>query len=226
MRLNRFSSNNVSPMERSGNTDRGPGFARRFVPTTEQRNLLASAPRPAKQRLPGVLAVAGTSVVAFQKPDSAGDYCLTTSAWIARREESPSRWRGAGRGQRACCLVASILSKTAGVRAGMTSPVNDLIEWPAQTGEDRICFPPLLSRRAVELVRTSTPRASMAREGRLFTCVLPDLCNRPACLEVRFGRDVGVTRRSGALAKGRQGSELRAWKERQEKRRSGSCMGR
>jgi hypothetical protein len=38
------------------------------------KNLLASRPRLAKQRFPGVLAVAGTSVLAFRKPISLGDY--------------------------------------------------------------------------------------------------------------------------------------------------------
>jgi hypothetical protein len=34
--------------------------------------------------------------------------------------------------------MASILSKTAGAREETSSPFNGLIEWPAQTGEDRI----------------------------------------------------------------------------------------
>src|SRR5438128_4401936 len=38
------------------------------------KNPLANAARLARQRLPGVLAVAGTSVLAFQNPESSGDH--------------------------------------------------------------------------------------------------------------------------------------------------------
>ena len=74
---------------------------------------LASRARLGKERLPGVLAVAGTSVLAFRKPDMVGDHsfqdirmdCSKGRKLIVRLE--------CGRG-RPACRINSILSKTVG----------------------------------------------------------------------------------------------------------------
>jgi hypothetical protein len=83
-----------------------------------------------------VLAVAGTSVLAFQNAETMGE----CSFLVVRMD----RWKGrgsfvsveSGRGRR-LKLTTSILSKTAGARDERKF-FNGLIAWPAQTGEDRI----------------------------------------------------------------------------------------
>jgi hypothetical protein len=94
-----------------------------------------------------------------------------TSAGIARREGNRSR-------PRLCVGVfrragsTSILSETAGASVETMSFFNGLIQWPAQTGENRICGC-RAQRRIADVVRTSTPRDLRVREGRRFNVVLP-----------------------------------------------------
>jgi hypothetical protein len=54
---------------------------------------LASRKRLVKQSFPGVLAVAGTSVLAFRKPDTLGDHSFQDipHGWLERKE-NPSLW--------------------------------------------------------------------------------------------------------------------------------------
>jgi hypothetical protein len=90
-----------------------------FAGTTRRKNLLASPPRLAKQRLPGVLAVAGTSVLAFRKPDSLGGHSFQDVRMdCLKGEETLSLLEEYGQGPPAL-PDASILSKTAGARGGM-----------------------------------------------------------------------------------------------------------
>ena len=75
---------------------------------------LASRKRVVRQSLPDVLAVAGTSVLAFRKPDTVGDHSFQDIRMdCSKGRENPSLWKDVGRGLSAC-RTASILSKTAG----------------------------------------------------------------------------------------------------------------
>jgi hypothetical protein len=77
---------------------------------------LASRKRRVKGSFPGVLAVAGTSVRAFRKPDTIGDHSFQDIRMdCSKGRENPSLWRDVSRGPSAC-RMASILSKTAGAR--------------------------------------------------------------------------------------------------------------
>ena len=59
---------------------------------------LASPERLDKERLPGVLAVAGTSVLAFRKPDTVGDHSFQDIRYglLERKENPSSGWNAAG----------------------------------------------------------------------------------------------------------------------------------
>src|SRR5207244_3350461 len=74
--------------------------------------LLASGARLDKQRLPGVLAVAGTFVRAFRKPDTAGDHSFQDIRMDCSKGRKTHRSVDCGRGLSAC-RMASILSETA-----------------------------------------------------------------------------------------------------------------
>jgi len=76
---------------------------------------LASRKRFVKEPLPGVLAVAGTSVLAFQKPDLLGDNSFQDIRLDCSKGRKPVARRDASRGLSAR-RTASILSKTAGAR--------------------------------------------------------------------------------------------------------------
>jgi hypothetical protein len=77
--------------------------------------LLAKRARPDKQWLPGVLAIAGTSVRAFRKPDTVGDHSFQDIRLDCSKGRKPHRFVECGRGPSAC-RMASILSETAGAR--------------------------------------------------------------------------------------------------------------
>jgi hypothetical protein len=80
--------------------------------------LLASRTRLGKQRLPGVLAVAGTSVLAFRKPDTVGDHSFQDIRMDCSKGRKLIASVDCGRGLSAC-RMASILSETAGAREEM-----------------------------------------------------------------------------------------------------------
>jgi hypothetical protein len=77
------------------------------------KNPLASLQRLVKQPLPGVLAVAGTSVLAFRKPISLGDHSFQDIRMDCSKGTKPVALVEYEQGPPAC-RVASILSKTAG----------------------------------------------------------------------------------------------------------------
>ena len=68
-----------------------------------------------KSAFPGVLAVAGTSVLAFRKPDTIGDHSFQDIRMDCSKGRETVVWKGCGQGCPACWR-ASILSKTAGAR--------------------------------------------------------------------------------------------------------------
>ncbi|MDP3077731.1 hypothetical protein, partial [Bradyrhizobium sp.] len=77
---------------------------------------LASRERLVKQSFPGVLAVAGTSVLAFRKPDTLGDHSFQDIRMDCSKGRKTRRFRrNEGRGL-SVRLKISILSKTAGAR--------------------------------------------------------------------------------------------------------------
>jgi hypothetical protein len=78
-----------------------------------RKNPLASRERLAKHRLPGVLAVAGTSVLAFRKPVALGDHSFQDIRMDCSKGRKPVALEEYEQGPPAC-RVASILSKTAG----------------------------------------------------------------------------------------------------------------
>src|SRR3954454_1623761 len=78
-------------------------------------SLFASRERVVKQRLPGVLAVAGTSVLAFRKPDTVGDHSFQDIRMDCSKGRKLIASVDCGRGLSAC-RTASILSETAGAR--------------------------------------------------------------------------------------------------------------
>jgi hypothetical protein len=77
--------------------------------------LLASRIRLGKEPLPGVLAVAGTSVLAFRKPDAVGDHSFQDIRVDCSKGRKTFRFGGLRQGLPAC-RIASILSETAGAR--------------------------------------------------------------------------------------------------------------
>jgi hypothetical protein len=83
-----------------------------------RKNPLASPKRLAKHRLPGVLAVAGRSVLAFRKPDSLGDHSFLDIRMDCSKGRKPVALEEYGQGRR-LKPNASILSKTAGARGEM-----------------------------------------------------------------------------------------------------------
>jgi hypothetical protein len=91
---------------------------------------LASPKRLVKEPFPGVLAVAGTSVLAFRKPDTIGDHSFQDIRMDCSKGRKTVVLEGCGRGLPAC-RMASILSKTAGARGETQSFLNGLIAWPA-----------------------------------------------------------------------------------------------
>src|SRR6476619_7211071 len=76
---------------------------------------LASRERLGKEPLPGVLAVAGMSVLAFRKPDTVGDHSFQDIRMDCSKGRKFRRSVDCGRGPSAC-RMASILSETAGAR--------------------------------------------------------------------------------------------------------------
>jgi hypothetical protein len=58
------------------------------------KNPLASRERLAKDRLPGVLAVAGTSVLAFRKPNSLGGHSFQDIRMDCSKGRKPYRFGG------------------------------------------------------------------------------------------------------------------------------------
>jgi hypothetical protein len=58
------------------------------------KNLLASRERLAKHRLPGVLAVAGRSVLAFRKPNSLGGHSFQDIRMDCSKGRKPTRFGG------------------------------------------------------------------------------------------------------------------------------------
>jgi hypothetical protein len=76
---------------------------------------LASRTRLGKQPLPGVLAVAGTFVLAFRKPDTVGDHSFQDVRMDCSKGRKLIASVDCSRGLSAC-RMASILSKTAGAR--------------------------------------------------------------------------------------------------------------
>jgi hypothetical protein len=91
---------------------------------------LASRKRLVKERFPGVLAVAGTSVLAFRKPDTIGDHSFQDIRMDCSKGRKTVVSEGCGRGLPAC-RMALILSKTAGARGETQRFLNGLIAWPA-----------------------------------------------------------------------------------------------
>jgi hypothetical protein len=92
---------------------------------------LASRKRLVKEPLPDVLAVAGTSVLAFRKPDTIGDHSFQDIRMDCSKGRKPVVLVESGRGPSAFGRVASILSKTAGARGETPGFFNGLIAWPA-----------------------------------------------------------------------------------------------
>jgi len=78
----------------------GATSLRHFVPLSAAARFLplASQTRIGKERLPGVLAVAGTSVLAFRKPDTIGDHSFQDIRYglLERKENPSSGWNAAG----------------------------------------------------------------------------------------------------------------------------------
>src|SRR6186713_3275408 len=107
----------------TGERNRSKRFFGLFHPISGQRGvhllvrilLLASRTRLGKQPLPGVLAVAGTSVLAFRKPDTVGDHSFQDIRMDCSKGRKTHRSVDCGRGLSAC-RAASILSETAGAR--------------------------------------------------------------------------------------------------------------
>ena len=64
-----------------------PGVA---VKLPRRKNLLARPERPVKEPFPGVLAVAGTSVLAFRKRKSIGDHSLEDIRMDCSKEGDPT----------------------------------------------------------------------------------------------------------------------------------------
>jgi hypothetical protein len=180
--------------------------------------LLASRARLVKEPLPGVLAVAGRSVLAFREPDTVGDYSfLGRPSWIARKEGNPSLWWNEGRGVR----LAEWPRSCPRLQAPEINPrfFNGLIECLHRRVKTGFRFSSLWRRMAC-LVRTSTPRAVwFGRAGfSMSSC--------PACLEAvvlrsGFGRDDGCNRRSRFKARRPPTGESLLWKERQKRTRLG-----
>jgi hypothetical protein len=76
-----------------------------------------------------VLAVAGTSVLAFRKPDTVGDHSFQ-DIQLGLLERKKTRRLGGMRAEAFRSRIASILSKTAGARVKRKF-FNGLIAWPA-----------------------------------------------------------------------------------------------
>jgi hypothetical protein len=77
---------------------------------------LATRKRIVKGSVPDVLAVAGTSVRAFRKPDTIGDHSFQDIRMDCSKGRKTRRfWWSVSRGLSACRTI-SILSKTAGAR--------------------------------------------------------------------------------------------------------------
>jgi hypothetical protein len=87
-------------MKRSAIRDFGqkPGSLRSIRATNlfegTAKNPLASRERLAKHRLPGVLAVAGTSMLAFRKPNSLGDHSFQDIRMDCSKGRKPYRFGG------------------------------------------------------------------------------------------------------------------------------------
>jgi hypothetical protein len=86
---------------------------------------------------------------------------------------------GIGQGPEGVPPMASILSKTAGACEEMMNPLNGLIAWPAQTGEDRILL--FAAARGDSGVGSNLDSPPLNRGGRagFSNCVLPGVSNRP-----------------------------------------------
>jgi hypothetical protein len=91
---------------------------------------LASHKRLVKEPFPGVLAVAGRSVLAFRKPDTTGDHSFQDIRMDCSKGGELVALGNMSRGLSAC-RMASILSKTAGARVETLGFFNGLIAWPA-----------------------------------------------------------------------------------------------
>jgi hypothetical protein len=76
---------------------------------------LASRKRVVKQSFPDVLAVAGTSVRAFRKPNTIGDHSFQVIRMDCSKGRKPVALEGCGQGS-VGLPAALILSKTAGAR--------------------------------------------------------------------------------------------------------------
>ena len=158
----------------------GPrGLNRRFSANVVQNRwptiparilLLASRKKLVKQSFPDVLAVAGTSVLAFRKPDTLGDHSFQDIRMDCSKGRKTVVWEG--------CRQGSF-----GSPDGL-DPVQDCrrprrnqkflqrlnligLHRRVKTG---FRFTSRFTRRTADMVRTSTPRARSAREGRLFKC--------------------------------------------------------
>ena len=102
------------------------------------RNLpLASRARLDKQRLPGVLAVAGTSVLAFRKPDTVGDHSFQDIRMDCSKGRKTHRQAGMRQGASGLPDNLDPVQDCRRPRRNANS-FNGLIAQPAQTGEDRI----------------------------------------------------------------------------------------
>jgi hypothetical protein len=80
-----------------------------------RKNPLASRKRLVKQSFPGVLAVAGTSVLAFRKPISLGDHSFQDVRMDCSKGRKPVALEEYEQGL-PVKPMASILSETAGAR--------------------------------------------------------------------------------------------------------------
>jgi hypothetical protein len=173
-------------MERSAIRDRIPDCAALHPGYGSAKNRLASPPRLAKQRLPGVLAVAGTSVLAFRKPISLGDHSFHDVRMDCSKGEETCRFGGIRAG---ALGFAECPDPVQDCRRPRRDAIlfNGLIAWPAQTGEDRILLFAALLRRAVDWVRTSTPRAQLGSGGQAFQYRPARRVQRPCVLRSGLG---------------------------------------
>jgi hypothetical protein len=149
---------------------------------------LASRKRVVKEPLPDVLAVAGTSVLEFRKPNTIGDHSFQDIRMDCSKGRESRRSGGCGQGSFGS-PKASILSKTAGARVEIlcrnASFLNGLIHGLHRRVKTGFRFTSQPATGGGYGSNLDTPRHQV-REGRLFKCRSARRVRRLKCLEVRF----------------------------------------
>ena len=151
---------------------------------------MASRKRLVKEPFPDMLAVAGTSVLAFRKPNTIGDHSFQDIRMDCSKGRESRRSGRCGQGSFGS-PEASILSKTAGARVEIlcrnASFLNGLIHGLHRRVKTGFRFTPRSRGRPADMVRTSTPRVPLGRGRAGFSMSFcPTGPETGDCLEDRF----------------------------------------